>query len=211
MDNIIYKLTSPSGKIYIGRTKDYHTRMQQHESRHDKGKENKVLYDAIKKYGWDNFKKEIIARVDSKVAPDVEHMMMIKYDSVKNGYNMTYSTNGGDVWEGRRDTQEYLDYIEKTRSNSMGIKNGFYGKTHTKYARKKMSHSGEKNPMHGKKHSKSAIQKQKEKAKGRFSLPWYIDRHGTDEGTRLYEERRQWLKTRNLPKDKNGKFISKKS
>ncbi|MBC8428101.1 MAG: GIY-YIG nuclease family protein, partial [Candidatus Pelagibacter sp.] len=30
---VIYKLTSPSGKYYIGRTKDYELRMKQHTSR----------------------------------------------------------------------------------------------------------------------------------------------------------------------------------
>jgi len=205
----IYKLTSPSNKIYIGRTKDYIARMQQHESRYDKGKENKVLYDAIKKYGWENFTKEIIAEVNSKDAPDLEQLMMTKYDSVKNGYNMTYSTNGGDVWEGRRDTQAYLDYIEKTRENSTGHKNSMYGKHHKEPSKKQMSHPGEKNPMFGKSHSTEAIQKQKEKAKGRFSLEWFIDRNGKEEGTRLWEERRVWLKSRNLPKDENGKFFKK--
>jgi hypothetical protein len=63
--------------------------------------------------------------------------------------------------------------------------------------------------MYGKKHSNSAIQKQKEKAKGRFSLEWYIDRNGKEEGTRLWEERRVFLKNRNLPKDENGKFLKK--
>jgi hypothetical protein len=67
--------------------------------------------------------------------------------------------------------------------------------------------TGELNGMYGKSHSEEAKQKQKEKAKGRFSLEWYIDRNGSEEGTRLYEERRTWLKNRNLKKDSKGRFI----
>ena len=64
--------------------------------------------------------------------------------------------------------------------------------------------------MYGKTHSEESKKKLKEKAKGRFSLEWYIDRNGKEEGTRLYEERRVWLKSRNLKKDENGRFLKKK-
>ena len=115
----------------------------------------------------------------------LEEELILAHNSVRKGYNDTYIGAGGDQWKGRRDTDEYMDFIAKM---------------------KKVNQS---NRMHGKKHSKSAIQKQKEKAKGRFSLPWYIDRHGKEEGTRLYEERRVFLKNRNLPRDENGNFIKK--
>jgi hypothetical protein len=63
--------------------------------------------------------------------------------------------------------------------------------------------------MYGKTHSVEAKLKQKEKAKGRYSLNWFIDRNGKEDGVRLYEERNLWLKNRNLKKDSFGKFISK--
>jgi group I intron endonuclease len=205
--DIIYKLTSPSGNVYIGRTKNFNKRMQQHELRSKRDTKNTVLYNAIKKYGWDNFTKEIIAEVNSKDAPEVEFMMMIKYNSVKNGYNMTYSTNGGDVWDGRRDTQQYLDYIKLLSENGKKYNNFTNGYKHTEENVKKMSHPLEKNPMYGKKHSDESREKLKSKAKGRFTLDWYIDRNGKEEGTKLYEERRLWLKNRNLKKDENGRFV----
>jgi hypothetical protein len=68
-------------------------------------------------------------------------------------------------------------------------------------------HSGSGNAMYGKSHSEETKQKQKEKAKGRFSLEWYIDRNGKEEGTQLYEGRKLWLKNRNLKKDSKGRFI----
>ena len=133
--------------------------------------------------------KEIICEVNPADAQKLEEELILAHNSVRKGYNDTYIGAGGDQWKGRRDTNEYMEFVEKQRKDRLGQGNGMYGK----------------------KHSKSAIQKQKEKAKGRFSLDWYIDRNGKEEGTRLYEERRLFLKNRNLPKDENGKFITKTS
>lgn len=54
---LIYKHTSPSGKIYIGQTSNYEKRCSEHRT-----PTNKCLAfsKAIKKYGWDNFSHEIL-------------------------------------------------------------------------------------------------------------------------------------------------------
>ena len=54
----VYKHTSPSGKVYIGITK------QKPEKRWGNGKnyaQNEYFFAAILKYGWGNFTHEIIA------------------------------------------------------------------------------------------------------------------------------------------------------
>ena len=61
--------------------------------------------------------------------------------------------------------------------------------------------------MYGKSHKKSTTEIMKQKAKGRYSLEWFKERNGEEEGLRLYEERRMWLKNRNLKKDENGRVI----
>jgi len=185
MEYVIYKLTSPNGKVYIGQTNNFNQRMIEHKNCKKKNK----LYNNIRKYGWENFQKEIITKVDSQENANLlEESLILKYKSTGHkGLNTRLTAEGGDVWEGRYDTEEYMDFVEQMKKVNRGKNNGMYGKTH----------------------KNKTISEMKKKAKGRFSLPWYIDRHGTEEGTRLYEERRQWLKTRNLPKDKNGKFISK--
>ena len=68
--------------------------------------------------------------------------------------------------------------------------------------------SGENNGMYGKTHSNESRDKLKAKAKGRFTLDWYKERNGDVEGERLYEERRVWLKNRNLKKDEHGRFLN---
>ena len=57
---------------------------------------------------------------------------------------------------------------------------------------------GNKNPMHGKKHREESKQLQREKAKGRFSLEWFIERNGEEEGRKKYTERREKLKNRKI-------------
>ncbi|MEK6881563.1 MAG: GIY-YIG nuclease family protein [Nanoarchaeota archaeon] len=54
---VIYCLTSPSGKKYIGQTtREIDKRFEEHCTR----KECRILYNAIQKHGKDNFKKEIL-------------------------------------------------------------------------------------------------------------------------------------------------------
>lgn len=182
--DVIYKLTSPNGKVYIGRAHNFNERMIGHKYAAYTKKINTSLYKAIRKYGWDNFTKEIICEINTEDAQKIEEELILAHNSVKLGYNDTYLGGGGDMWKYRRDTDEYMEWIEK------------------------MKKVNQHNRMHGKTHSDEAKLKQKEKAKGRYSLEWFEDRYG-DEGKQKYEDRRVWLKSRNLKKDKDGRFIKK--
>lgn len=183
----IYKLTSPSGKVYIGRTKDFNSRLIKHLSKANSNYHH-PLYDSIRKYGWENFTKEIIAEVNGyDTAYKTELFYINLFDSVNNGLNLQYNTkDGGDVWINRKDTQQYKNFVEKMRQLNL---NG-------------------QNPTRGKHHSAEAIEKQKQAAKGRYSLEWFIDRYGDQQGPIKYEERRTFLKNRNLKKDEKGRFIT---
>ena len=164
----VYKITSPKGKSYIGRTNDFNNRMAEHKHEAKQLRRDYPLYRAIQKYGWDNFKKEIIAEAESSKIESLELHYIKKYDTVKNGYNATYNTEGGgNQWIGREGSKEHKNFIEKMTKLNSGENNGMFGKTH----------------------SEESINKLREKAKGRFSLPWFIDRHGEEEGKMLYEER----------------------
>lgn len=54
----IYKIISPSGKIYIGQSKDIEYRKRWYSRMY--GKQQPKLYNSIKKYGWKNHIFEII-------------------------------------------------------------------------------------------------------------------------------------------------------
>lgn len=184
---VIYKIESPNKKVYIGRANDFNRRMIEHKSNSSKKygeKYNYALYKAIRKYGWDNMKKEIIFETDDEnLLKKLEEEFILAYDSVKKGYNNMYGSDGGDVYT---NFPERLERMKKINSEKF---------------------SGEKNPMYGKTHKDCTTQKMKQKAKGRFTLDWFKERYGGDDGLRLYEERRLWLKSRNLKKDQNGRFV----
>lgn len=181
---VIYLLKFPNGKHYVGRTSNTpEQRWREHKHRADRGYQHPLYY-AINKYGWDNVEKSVLSEatdLDQLVLLELDYIQ--KYNSLANGYNLTLNTEiGGDNWQGRRDSQEYKDFVARMLEiNSSG-------------------------KMHGKSHKESSIQKMKEKAKGRFSLVWYINRYGEVEGTNKYNARCEALRNRKLNKDSSGKF-----
>ena len=54
----IYKITSPSGRIYIGQAKNLRKRLNSYKGLHCKGQTK--LYNSLKKYGWENHQFDII-------------------------------------------------------------------------------------------------------------------------------------------------------
>jgi group I intron endonuclease len=182
----IYLLTFPNKKYYVGRTNNYESRMIKHQSR-ARLKSRHELYWAINKYGWDNITKEIIDTVDTlEEAVAKEYERIVEYNSVRNGYNMTENTKvGGYVWVGREDSEEFFMFKEQMKIAMSGENNGMYGKTHTEETKTK----------------------QRERAKGRFSLSWFIEKYGEKIGKEKYEERRIFLKSRNMKRSSNGTFI----
>ena len=181
----IYKITSPSKKSYIGRAHNIKVRMVNHKHDAFVKQSQYAIHKAIRKYGIENMEVDTIDKTQTiESALILEGYYIRKFDTVRTGYNETYCTGGGDIWADRYDTSEFQAFLEKMSQMNMG----------------------DKNPMYGRKHTESARAKQKAKAKGRFSLPWFVERNGKEEGTKLYEERCEWLRSRKLPKDEKGRF-----
>lgn len=86
---VIYKLTSPEGKIYIGCSNQKNI-----ERRWQRGlnyQNNKRLTDDIEKFGWDAFEHEIIEHVAEDADPrERERYWICHYQSANpvNGYNI---------------------------------------------------------------------------------------------------------------------------
>lgn len=84
----VYKHTGPTGKVYIGITK----RKPQKRWNSGHGYEaNRYFYRAIQKYGWENFKHEIIADgLNKEEASEMERKLISEYDSTNPdvGYNI---------------------------------------------------------------------------------------------------------------------------
>lgn len=92
---LIYKITNKlNGKVYIGQTtKTLDIRRNGHIQAAKNGV-NHHLYNAMNKYGIDNFEFEEICKANSKSELNyLEAKYILEYDSIRNGYNMGY---GGD-------------------------------------------------------------------------------------------------------------------
>lgn len=90
---IIYKYTSPSGKIYIGQTSHEQSRRKDFLS--DKNYAGPKINSARNKYGVENFEYEIIFKVESLIESEVKEILNDKeiqyitlFDSFENGYNL---------------------------------------------------------------------------------------------------------------------------
>ena len=141
MAYIVYIHTTPSGKMYAGIT---HQTAEQ-RWRGGKGyKNNQPFYRAIKKYGWDNIKHEIIAsELSYDEAAQMERDLISKYKLTdkKFGYNICF-----------------------------GGEDGWIGVHHTKHAKEKMSYAkrGKPSPRKGVKLSEETKKRLRESHKGKY-------------------------------------------
>lgn len=94
MKGIIYKYTNKiNGHIYIGQT----TRPAQRKSQHKNSKANDYFHRAIRKYGFDNFKYEVLYEFDlpANLLRTTLNIMEIRLiDELKPEYNMTLGGGG---------------------------------------------------------------------------------------------------------------------
>ena len=99
MNDRIWKLylhTSPNGKKYYGITSKNNP-SERWGNNGDNYKRHPYFYNAIKKYGWDNFKHEIIFdNLTENEAKLLEQLYITLYSTnvKENGYNMTLGGEG---------------------------------------------------------------------------------------------------------------------
>lgn len=131
----IYKITNNiNGKIYIGKTvKSIERRFWEHKNNAKKGRKT-ALYNAIRKYGEDNFSIEIICNCNTLEELNEKEIYYInKFNSSKSkyGYNLTSGGDGGPIRKGKSNSdyqknkiREYMidhpEHIKKFRDS--GIK-----------------------------------------------------------------------------------------
>lgn len=141
----IYKITNLiNGNIYIGYTKQtLQSRFNQH-SRSSK----MVISRAIKKYGINNFKIELMHEFDAKFDATQKEIELI--EQLKPVYNVHQGGTGGAMH---------------------GQLNGMAGKEHTDEWKlnKSLQMTGENNPMFGKSHNTKTRQKISDSKKGMHS------------------------------------------
>jgi group I intron endonuclease len=115
---LIYRLTSPSGKSYIGQTtRTFEKRFQEHCS----GKSGStIIENALKKYGSESFTTEILLNCDDILLDENEISFIKKYDCIEpKGYNIRSGGSNGKHSEESK---------ERMRQSKLGPNNPNYGK-----------------------------------------------------------------------------------
>lgn len=130
----IYRITNKiNGKTYIG----------QHRYKYlndDYMGSGKLLKKAIKKYGIENFEKEILySRIQYKAtADDIERFAIKKERALgKAEYNIADGGQGGSPNKGRHFSEEWKRKISESKKG----KSGFIGRCHSEETRRKISES----------------------------------------------------------------------
>lgn len=158
---LIYKAICPNGKYYIGQTiQVFSERIRCHEKDSFRYK-NIKFYNALRKYGFENFKWEIVEdNIPSEFLNIKECEYIQIFNSYRNGYN---STLGGDFQPMNNPL-----IVEKVANSNRGKKRSI--ETRKKISESKIGiYAGDKNPMFGRrgeKHpsfGKSISQEQKNK------------------------------------------------
>lgn len=155
----IYKITSPSGKVYIGQSQNIFKRIIKYKK--ETCKEQVRLYYSIKKYGWENHSFEIIEKCSKNELNCRERYWQDHYDvlNINLGLNCILTECDGKVKIFSKETRMKM-------SNSMigkmaGDKHPMFGKEgHWKNKKrpeisKRMS--GKKHPFYGKERPKGKL------------------------------------------------------
>jgi len=122
----IYKITSPSNKIYIGQTIHLKKRINKYKNLNC-SRQTKI-YNSIIKYGFDNHDFEVICKSPIEYLNKLERHFQLKYDCLNNGLNCVL-TNAGD---------NKMVLSDETKNK---IRKSSLGKKMSLESRKKMSES----------------------------------------------------------------------
>ena len=113
MEKYVYKIENNiNHKIYIGQTNNLERRIKEH--RHDK-RMNHPIYNAIHKYGWDNFSVETLYFGEDYNTKEKEYIKLYRSNEKEFGYNIQ---NGGQDSSGENNpqsklTQQQVDLLMK--------------------------------------------------------------------------------------------------
>ena len=192
----VYRHTSPSGKVYIGVTK------QKPKLRWQNGlgyRTQEYFYRAIQKYGWDNFKHDILYQTDSYTeACDKEIELIAEYKSnnkyfgynIENGGNLKKTVAESTLLKLRnyRTTPEYRKLMENINARRWSDP-----EEHIKASKR---FSGCNNPMYGTK----LTEEHKRKLREGFAKVKFVSKYGADNpmyGKHLTDEHKKRISEQN--------------
>ena len=179
----IYKITSPSGRVYIGQSINIERRF-----RYYKGiacKEQIKIYNSLLKYGVDAHIFEVLELCETEELNNRERHYQDLYDSVANGLNLLYVKsehfNGGHSEESKRKISDSLKgrTLSEEHKYRIGLNNSRRGMSDETKEKHRLGRLGKKASPEtiekqilkrlGSKRSEETKKKMSESAKKRFA------------------------------------------
>lgn len=87
----IYKITSPSGRIYIEQSRNINRRKREHKNKH----QNTIIGRSIQKYGWEVHVFEIICECNELELNKLELYYVKYFDTFNTEHGMNLTEGGG--------------------------------------------------------------------------------------------------------------------
>ena len=154
----IYKITSPTGKIYVGQSVDIHNkRFRYYRTLHCKGQTK--LYNSFLKHGVENHKFEIIHTIpvyNIEELNKLEKHYVDLFQTFNTEHGLNLRVGGGNKGKASEETIKKMSEVNK------GDKNYGFGKPRSEEVKKKISESNM-----GKKHSEESKRKMSLSQKGK--------------------------------------------
>jgi len=117
----IYKIISPSNKVYIGQSNNISRRIIEHK--YNSKTKNLKLYASIRKYGIENHKIEILFLSDDKNQKNKMESIYIRYyDSIENGLNHIDILSADYGFTGKKHTKENVEKIKERMKGFIPVK-----------------------------------------------------------------------------------------
>ena len=151
----IYILTSPNGKSYIGQT--IHS-IEKIFEQHQKRSRCRRIYNAIKKYGWENIEKDWYYCPDEDLNNHEELMVEVLGTLSPDGYNLR--EGGGSRGKASKESKQKMRK-PKSDEHKQSIRKARLGTTRSEESKQK-----HRKAQLGKKQSKETIQKRREANSG---------------------------------------------
>ena len=168
----IYKITSPSSKIYIGQSVNIEKRKKSYFSMYKRNNQQTVLHRSFLKYGVENHLFEVIEECDIDLLNERERYWQDFYDVLNNGLNCRLTATNDKSGRLNKETIEKLKsricseetrlkISLKTKGKQLGSENPFFGKKHSEETKLKISLSNKGKVPHNKfkKHSEETKSK----------------------------------------------------
>lgn len=217
-NGIVYKITSPSGKVYVGSTINFKKRLKHYRLLDCKAQIK--LYNSFVKYGYENHKIEILEECDTGILLSRERYYGLLFNSITDGLNLTLPRDGeckgiisietknrmsktqqgsGNNFYGRKVSEEAKEkrrktYLNLTDESRKRISDAQKGKKASLEARLKMSKS-----QTGRKHNertKTSMRDNNQNLKLVVCLQTGIFYNGTNDAATAYGMNRHTLKNK---------------